>query len=305
MECMMKSREEYWAGWPNQNWVYDSDYSKAITLAPTDLSPINHCVFDIIYHSLNKEAQQSVGSPKNAQDILNYLDEQSSFSINFEKNADRFVHLEQLIVNYLNEKGLLKQIKGIQFPIDVRVVQATPPPGYLDRKDAIDYIHCDGWRGEPNDGVNCLLYCWANEDCSRLHILDLPEQRMDDMVNFQGDERNTGNLLQGLRPIEFEHKSGVLVLFDSYAPHCAERHGSRTRISLNFSLRREDVYRVFDDRWARKRQSWDKFWRLPQSGVSTFKERCASELSQLEQEAAQLRQAYIDNKLLNNYTEDY
>lgn len=309
----MKSREEFWDDWPIESkaidMVYESDFSKALRLNDAELKTVNQLVFDIVYHSLDAKLQKQLGSSAEHQAIIDHLDLQQSFNIEFTGNADRFVGLETLMIDALANNGLLEHIKGIQFPIDVRVVQAKAPLGYLDRVDAIDYMHCDGWRGEPNDGVNCLLYCVVDDDSSRLNILDLPKNRMPDMANFTGDEKNTGNLLEGLNPIIFPHEPGVLVLFDSYAPHHAHRRGNKTRISLNFSLRRNDVYSVIDERWGRNRQSWDKYWYLPQSNIGTFKARCESEIKQLvdagKDDIAILRLHYIDNKLLKNSNEAY
>lgn len=309
----MKSREQFWDEWPieprHPESVYQSDYSKALKISSDELETINTLVFEVIYHSLEPDVQQQVCSARHRDDILRYLDTQERFSIDFAVNADRFVELELVLLEVMNRRALLKHIKGIQFPVDIRVVQAKPPAGYLQRKDAIDYMHCDGWRGEPNDGVNCLLYCQASEHTSRLHILDLPKERMAQVAAFDGDERDCGAVINGLKSIEFEHNPGVMVFFDSYAPHHAFRNGNQTRISLNFTLRRRDAYEVIDERWARERQSWDKYWCLPEHDMHTFQSRCASEIARLQDRgnsnAARLRQLYIDQKLSNNTNEVY
>ena len=309
----VNKREEFWDNLSKQSnsfdVIYDADFSKALKITHKELSQINNVVFDILYYSLTNNTQREVGSPQNHQQIIDYLDKQISFSVNFPSNANRFVQLENLLLETMQKRGLLQQVVGIQFPIDVRVVQATAPPGYLDRRDAIDFMHCDGWRGEPNDGVNCLLYSHAPEGCSRLHILDLPKNRLNTMAKFKGDEKNTGGLLDGLQPIDFKHEPGIMIFFDSYAPHKVLRQGKSTRISLNFSLRRNDPYQVLDDRWGRDRQSWDKYWYLPTQVSKSFEARCSNEVDQLlsqgKTEAATLRKQYITQKLLKNSSEVY
>jgi len=95
----VKSREEFWDNWPVQpeslNNVFDSDFSKALRISDEELDQINSLVFEIIYYSLEDSIQCEVVSANDHEKIIQYLDSQVSFSINFESNANRFVALEK------------------------------------------------------------------------------------------------------------------------------------------------------------------------------------------------------------------
>lgn len=283
-------RLAYWKAVPARpgsgaSSVFNFPLARCIALSEQDRDEINAQVFGIIARSWPGGAGLDAGSREGRQEILRALNETTRFAIDVPGNLDRFVALEVELIDVFKRIGLMQDIVGWQFPIDIRVVHPKPPENYLARKDATDYLHCDPWRGEPTDLVNIVLYCEVSDQASQLELYRVDPDELPRFEAYTGDERDSDYLLEGRPPIAFDHRPGQVIVFDGYLPHRTRRLGDSVRISLNFSLRRSAPYAVIDDRWDRPRQAWHKFWFVNESGVMTFAERRDGELRRITAEA--------------------
>jgi hypothetical protein len=280
----MEGRKEFWANCWQQTTPLsiDKPYCKAFQLKPENLQHLNEQVFKIIYGSMDKEAQSLVGSAANHDQITDWLSNTKIFSIDVVNQLDKFMELEARILQAFKEMNFINHVNAIQLPVDIRIVHPVPPPNYLEKRKAVDFMHTDGWRGEPPDVVNCVLYCVAGDKTSQLVVYDVPEGEIDKFEAYEGDEREACVLTEELPEVAFRHIPGETVFFDAYTPHHTRRNGDEVRISLNFSFRRGDPYEVFDERWDRSQQNWSKYWTLPQEQAGyTFETRCDQELKKL------------------------
>jgi ectoine hydroxylase-related dioxygenase (phytanoyl-CoA dioxygenase family) len=151
----------------------------------------------------------------------------------------------------------------------------------LEKRKPVDFLHTDAWRGEPDDIVNCVLYCAVSDKTSQLVVYDTSE--IEKFENYTGPEKEAGFLIQDAPEIKFDHKPGEAIFFDAYTPHNTRRNGSEIRISLNFSFRRHDPYETLDEKWDRDQQPWGKYWYFPQQKHYTFEGRCNDELEKIVQ----------------------
>jgi hypothetical protein len=265
--------------------VFKVPLARCIELAPADLGQINARVFDIVARSWKDDPRKIDGidtqTEAGRRQLLDALNATTRFSIDVKGNLDRFVQLEVELLNVFVRLGLLQGIVGWQFPVDIRVVHPRPPESYLKRRDATDYMHCDPWRGEPADLVNVVMYCEVSDQASQLELYSVTPAELPRFEAYDGDEKESAFLLGGRPPIQFDHRSGQIILFDGYLPHRTRRLGDSVRISLNFSLRRLNPYAVIDDRWNRERQAWHKFWFMNEARVQTFTDRYQEELKKI------------------------
>jgi hypothetical protein len=259
--------------------AFEEPLASGINLGAADMAEIQAQVFKIIGGSFEDVgAHIDPASIAGRAALIDRLNGTTRFAVNVRGQLDAFVKLELALLDCFGSLGLLDGIMGLQFPVDIRVVHAQPPDGYLDRRDAVDYLHCDPWRGEPPDLVNVVLYCVASDNASQLELYSIDRNELPIFEAYAGDERDSDMLLRGRPPVRFEHQPGQLILFDGYLPHRTQRRGTEIRISLNFSLRRADPYAVIDERWDRPRQAWDKFWSLNDGTCSDFAARMNAEL---------------------------
>lgn len=284
MPNTMFLRKEFWdTSWSKINdFVFDHDFVKAFAFTEIEISSINSLVAEIIQKSSGDRTIKSLS------EIRQDLDQTTTFALRTGRCLDEFVRLENLIVGLFEERELTKNLVGIQFPIDLRVVHSKPPPGYLDRKDAVDYLHCDGWRGEPNDGVNCLIYCDVGEESSHVQLYNVDREHISEMEMYKGKEEDAWPVVKKYPEVEFKHQAGQAIFFDSYSPHRTKRMGDKVRISLNFTFRRVDPYNIIDERWFRPRQNWSKYWYLPKEKARSFNDRLEIELETIDKKHDQV-----------------
>jgi hypothetical protein len=283
----MFDRRKYWAETRTispaaAEVVFDLPLTRCIALPKVDADEICSQTYAIVARSwgggpLDADAATAEGR----SEILRALNRTTSFSIDVMGNIDRFVKLENTLLDTFSRAGLLAGIAGMQFPVDIRVVHPNPPENYLQRRDAVDYLHCDPWRGEPDDIVNVVLYCDVSDDTSQLELYAVDPADLPAFEAYVGDERESAVLLGGRPPVEFQHRPGQLILFDAYLPHRTRRLGHSVRVSLNFSMRRLNPYAVIDEKWDRPRQQWHKYWFVNESRQETFQGRYQEELHRI------------------------
>lgn len=265
--------------------IFKFPLARCEELAQPELDEVNARVFDIIGRSWpggtfggGKLDMRAVSARR---ELLQALNGTSHFSIDTKGNLDRLVALEVELMKIFRRHGLMEGIVGWQFPIDIRVVHPRAPDNYLKRRDATDYMHCDPWRGEPDDLINVVLYCEVGDSSSQLELYSVNPEELPRFEAYTGDEQQSEFLLEGRPPVAFSHRPGQLITFDAYLPHRTRRMGDAVRISLNFSLRRLSPYAVIDGRWDRPRQAWHKFWFVNDTQATTFSGRCREELRQI------------------------
>ncbi len=266
---------------PGVETVFQFPCALCLAMSQADRDAIDTLVFDIVLRSWRGREAHDPTTPEGRQAILGLLETTTRFSIDTDGNIDRLVALEARVLETFGRLGLTSGIVGWQFPLDIRVVHPRPPEGYLNRPDATDYLHCDPWRGEPDDIVNVVIYCAAGDRASQLELYAIDPADLAPFESYQGAERDAHALLDGRAPVAFDHRPGQVILFDAYMPHRTRRIGEQIRVSLNFSMRRRDPYAAIDERWDRPRQAWHKFWLTNERMDTTFTARCAHELGRL------------------------
>lgn len=300
----VKDRNQFWAttfARPSfkANQFLDKPYCKGLQLDSNDFDSINEVIYEIVFNSMDAASRQTAKSSKNREAILEQLNQTTSFSIAMLEQIDTFVELERRVLAAFNKLGVLEALPAVQFPMDIRVVHPEAPPKYLEKRDAIDYMHTDSWRGEPPDIVNVVLYNHVTDDCSHLVVLDVPPGGIDVFASYTGEEKEALPLYEHLPELDIAHRDGAMYLFDAYNPHRTKRNGNSVRISLNFSFRRNDPYSTLDEKWDRPRQPWSKYWLTNVQRAKSFEERCQLELSALNTrpEAQAWRKTTIDKWL--------
>lgn len=289
----MQDRKQFWTkSWNNSSdqstYSINTSYCKAFHLTKEDLDNINDTVYNIVYNSMNEKEQETITSAKDHKGIIEFLSGTSIFSIDVANQLDKFVELEKAILEAFRHRNFIKNVNAIQFPVDIRVVHPAPPPNYLEKRKAVDFLHTDAWRGEPPDVVNCVLYCAVNNKASQLVVYDVPAEGINAFEEYTGPEKEAGFLIENLSEVKFEHVPGEAIFFDAYSPHNTRRNGNEVRISLNFSFRRGDPYETLDEKWDRKEQPWGKYWYLPETSVANFQSRCDEEIAKLNASGQEL-----------------
>lgn len=207
-------------------------------------------------------------------------------SLKVVRDWDLFTQLESVLVSSFEKLDLLHGIKGMEFPVNVRCAHGKAPAGYTDGAYATDFLHSDIWSGEPSDIVNCFIYVAGDLRSTYLELNDCSEQAAEELAAYRGPYEGAKSIVFGTQKVDYQPRPAQLILFDGACPHKTVRTGGGARISVDFRLRREDPYKNIDERWNGKPVSWSKYWRLRQAPSNSFRTRCESELSRLQEDSA-------------------
>ena len=159
----MTSRKEFWeTGFDRPelraSLFVDTPYCKAFQISQDELDEIRDRAHEIV--SLPRREDSKRGRIfSNRTGLLAHLNKTRSFSIDVANNLDLFVQLENSVISVFSRYGVLKGLVGCQFPMDVRVVHAAPPPGYLERRRmrSIIFIATPGGASRPMWSTACSI----------------------------------------------------------------------------------------------------------------------------------------------------
>jgi len=213
------------------------------------------------------------------------------------------VQLENCLLE-LMPAATASRLKSIQFPANVRIVQAAPATGYLARPFATDYVHCDVWSGAPADSLNVFLYLDMQGDCARLKLFKSIEadpyarDYRGPYAEFKGD-------LSRLDEVTTPAAPGIMHIFSTYCPHKTVRGASGLRLSIDFRVRTGAPY-LLDGRPLTEQEfsSYSPgfpgqgiYWTKPTAPLASFADKCRYEIEQARAVgpwAVSLRESYIN-----------
>lgn len=217
-------------------------------------------------------------------------------------NLELMVQVENCIIELLRESGV-PGVKSVQFPVNVRLVSASPSAGYLSRPFATDYPHCDVWSGAPRDSLNVFLYLEMVGDCPRLKLFQSMEHDAytrdyrGPYVEYRGD-------VGSFQEVPVSADTGTMYVFSTYCPHQTVRGSGGFRISIDLRLRSGIPYLIDNARVGEAEFSTYSpgvpgqgiYWTRPEKALSSFSAKCEFEMEQarrLGAWAATLRETYI------------
>tara|TARA_Y100001958_G_C21233697_1_gene559793 strand:+ start:1321 stop:2229 length:909 start_codon:yes stop_codon:yes gene_type:complete len=263
----------------NSKFIYSENIGKK------ELFELRKKVLSIFSKSENKEF-------KNFNKLMEFLNKTKVFYL--KKDLDLMVELESYLIKIFKKKGLINSyIKGIEFPINIRIVHPERPKKFKSKYDT-GSIHCDPWAGEPSDLVNIVLYLEVNEASPRINIFNIDErksQHFSHLNNYYKNKffLNTKKYFQEVKKIKelpsfkLQHKNGNFFIFNCFTPHNSIRHGKRVRLSLEFRLRLQDPYKS-KKYWLNKTNRRGRYWYIPKRHTKSFEKRLSDELNILKRE---------------------
>ena len=201
--------------------------------------------------------------------------------IKLEKHPDLFTLLEKLLVREISKSVNVKKFKGIEFPVNLRIVHPEPPTGYLVKKNPTDFFHCDPWAGEPEDIVNVLLHVYSLPQSSSINFLDTVDTNHEAIKAYKGSYLSGQPLIKKLPALNLSSNNGRVLIFDPFLPHATRRGLDDIRISIDFRMRINDPYSTLDRNWFHRKIPWSKYWLLPQTGFCRYHEKYLEEIKAL------------------------
>jgi hypothetical protein len=254
-------------------------YCKIFELEMNYFAAVRDAVFESLIPSTDIAPSSDPSDSAVRNKIKEFLDGTTSVKVNYDMNV--MTKLDVALHKMLYSYGLLSDIQGIEFPVNIRVAHGEAPNNYLENSYATDFLHCDPWAGSPADNINCLIYIDVDELSSFCEIYDMPDELLNEVIPFKGPYEEGNKLLKGITEIEYQPKPGVMLLFDGFTPHGTARKGTSPRISIDFRLRRRDPYEILDDRWLERNIGWAKYWYLNTELTPDWKKRKENEMSLL------------------------
>jgi len=247
---------------------------------PTDvLSEIQELVTAIITKGIGPAKAKINASKVNFINLLETL--RKTKVIELERDPDLFTILEGILIKEISKVLDIRKFKGIEFPVNVRVVHPVAPDGYLLGANPTDLFHCDPWAGEPDDIINVLLYLYCSPKSSRVQFINVSPMHYKAIKEHKGSYRSIQHFLSELPLVNLSAKSGQVLVFNSFLPHATKRGIDDIRISIDFRLRKSDPYKTEDSKWLRKKIPWSKYWFLPTTDFSTYQEKYSYEIKTL------------------------
>jgi len=227
------------------------------------------------------------------------------------KDLDLMVGLESCLVKLLKKRGLInKHIKGIEFPINIRIVHPAKPKKFKSKYDT-GSIHCDPWAGEPNDLVNIVLYLQVTKVSPKINIYDIDQNQANYFFHLNKYYKNKFFLntkkyfkemekIKKLPSLKLSHKNGSMFIFNCFTPHNSIREGKDVRLSLEFRLRLSDPYKS-KKYWLNKTNRRGRYWYIPQSDTQTFNKRLGDEVRLLKKTNNHSSKIYLRKKEVNKF----
>ena len=271
------NRKDYWNLFPvtDRESVFSKSYTKSFLL--------HDDFFDGLKTYCLKALNDSIPStPEMSWDeLLVHLNGTKSFAV--KKNKDIFHNIEKLLLSYLSGLNLLSGIKGLEFPVNLRVVHGTPPGEYLNRSYPTDFFHTDIWAGEPSDIVLGFIYLAGDVKNTSLDIYEPLDSDLSIYEQHLQSYKEIDFSKLSVKKIEYQPQTGQLIMFDGITPHRTLRQSGSVRISLDFRMRRADPYLDIEKAWDRKLAPLSRYWSLNISKNKDFDQKCAHELSYLKE----------------------
>ena len=246
------------------------------------LGEINKCVVDLFNYNENKNF-------KNISKIQKFLNKTKYYSL--KRNLNIMTKLEQVVLNNFKKLKIInKNIRGIQFPMDIRIVHPHKP-NQLKNKYLTSSIHCDTWTEEPFDIINVIVYLHVNKNTPKISILQSSHKDLINYSKFTNIYKKKFFLyskkyfsilhdLENKRPYKLNHTNGQVMIFNSYLPHRTLREGNEVRISLEFRLKIINPY-LNVNIW-KKNNNHARYWLLPELQNNDFFQRLRHEKNQIK-----------------------
>ena len=200
--------------------------------------------------------------------------------------------LEKIMCNhFLKLKIFNKFVKGIQFPIDIRIVHPNLPKRLVNQKYLNSSIHCDSWAHEPTDIINCHMYLAVNKNTPKIDIFQSNEKDIIKYSEYANLYKNRFfmnskkyfsilNQLEKKQPYQIKHVNGQVFIFNGFIPHQTIREGNEVRLSLEFRIKTKNPYKD-TDKW-RKYNNHARYWFLPNGKENDFFQRLKYEHLELK-----------------------
>ena len=236
--------------------------------------------------------------------LMSFLNKTKVFFL--KKDLDLMVGLESSLIELLKKKGLInKYIKGIEFPINIRIVHPQKPKKFKSKYDT-GSIHCDPWAGEPNDLVNIVLYLKVNKFSPKINIYDIDQRKANYFSNLSKYYKNKFflntkryfeemKIIKKLPSLNLSHRNGSMFIFNCFTPHNSMREGKEVRLSLEVRLRTKNPYNN-TKYWLSKTNRRGRYWFLPQKKTKSFSERLSNEVKLLKKQKFHSKKIYLRKK---------
>ena len=246
------------------------------------LSEINKCIVDLFNYNQSKKF-------KSINEVQKFLNKTKFYTL--KRNLNLMTKLEKIIYNYFKKKKFFnKKVKGIQFPIDLRIAHPKKPKK-LKKKYMTSSIHCDTWTEEPLDIVNVIIYLVVKKNTPKISILKTNNTEINKYMNYAKTYKNKFFLylkkyfsilkdLENKSSYNINHRNGEAIIFNSFLPHKTIREGNEVRLSLEFRLKTENPYKNTES-W-KKTNNYGRYMFLPNGVDEDFFQRMKSELKKIK-----------------------
>ena len=251
---------------------------------------------------------------KNYIDCYNYLNSTKFYQV--KKDLNIMVSIEKIILKILRKNKMInKFIKGIEFPITLRIAHPKKPKQVT--KYQTNLIHCDPWAGEPKDLINIVIYLSVSKNASKLNIYKTDEKLIginEKNTNYYKSKKfmRTRKYFSYIKNYEnaskckVKHKNGFGYMFNGFVPHNTIREGNKIRISIECRLRTDSPYSNLK-LFHKKMNRGGRYWLLPPNKkISNFKNRLVHELKNIRKEKnskRKIKMRKIDLEKFYNYTQ--
>jgi len=246
---------------------------------------------------------------KNFSKLMVFLNKTKSFFL--KKDLDLMVDLESYLVKLLKKRGLInKYIKGIEFPINIRIVHPEKPKKFKSKYDT-GSIHCDPWAGEPKDLINIVLYLQVNRASPKINIYDIDQNKANYFSRLSKYYKNKFFLntkkyfkemekIKKLPTLKLLHKNGDLFIFNCFTPHNSIREGKDVRLSLEFRLRLSDPYKS-KKYWLNKTNRRGRYWLLPDNNIRNFSDKYEREIIKIKKMKGHKKKINLRNEEIKQF----
>lgn len=257
------------------------------------LLEINKCVVDLFNYSEDKNF-------KNISQVQKFLNKTKFYYL--KRNLNIMTKLEKIMCShFLKLKIFNKFVKGIQFPMDIRIAHPNQPKRLKNKKYLTTSIHCDSWTEEPTDIINSFMYLAVNKNTPKIDIFQSNEKDIIKYSEYANSYKNKFflnskkyfsilNELENKQPCQINHTNGQVMIFNGFIPHQTIREGNEVRLSLEFRFKTKNPYKD-TDKWS-KSNNHGRYWFLPNGIEMDFFQR-------LRFEYLKIKKLYNYKKLIN------
>jgi len=225
----------------------------------------------------------------NFNQLQNFLSKTKYY--NLKRDLNTMVHLENYIIHLFRKKKILNNfVKGIEFPINIRIIHPKIPQNFKSKYNSSS-IHCDPWAGEPDDLINVVIYLHVVANSSKINILNVNEGQIKTYIKMNNYYKNKFFLnspkyfnelikLKKIRHLKLKHQKGAYYIFNCFTPHYTCRTGKKIRLSLELRLRTINPYKL-TKYWLSKTNRRGRYWNICKRNFETFDSKLSYELASL------------------------